>query len=43
MNRRAVDYISKGERLAPKEIIPWLKGDKYYFMPVAEDEYGSVN
>jgi tetratricopeptide (TPR) repeat protein len=33
----AVDYISKAKELASKEIIPWLKKDKYYFMPVAED------
>lgn len=33
----AVDYIRKAKELAPKEIIPWLKTGKYYFVPVAED------
>ncbi len=33
----AIDYIKKAKELAPLEIIPWLKSNKYYFMPVAED------
>lgn len=33
----ALDYIKKAKELAPKEIIPWLKADKYSFIPVAED------
>lgn len=32
----ALDYISRAKELATQEIIPWLKPDKYYFMPVAE-------
>ncbi|HPZ88203.1 MAG TPA: hypothetical protein PLQ32_08880 [Flavihumibacter sp.] len=30
-------YIKKAKELAPKEIIPWLKTGKYYFVPIAED------
>ncbi|GAO43283.1 tetratricopeptide repeat protein [Flavihumibacter petaseus] len=33
----AVDYIKKAKEIANREIIPWLKADKYYFIPVAED------
>lgn len=33
----AIEYIKKARELAPREIIPWLKSDKYYFLPVAED------
>ena len=27
----AIDYVQRVKRLAPTEIIPWLKGDKYAF------------
>lgn len=33
----AIQYIERAKQLAPKEIIPWLKGNKYYFLPVAQD------
>ncbi|MBZ5856727.1 type IX secretion system periplasmic lipoprotein PorW/SprE [Flavihumibacter profundi] len=33
----ALQYIKQAKDLAPKEIIPWLKGNKYYFLPVAQD------
>ena len=33
----AVEYIQQAKVLAPKEIIPWLKGNKYYFLPIAQD------
>lgn len=33
----ALKYIEQVKLLAPKEIIPWLKGNKYYFLPVAQD------
>jgi tetratricopeptide (TPR) repeat protein len=32
----ARDYIVKAKAQASKDIIPWLKADKYYFIPVAE-------
>ena len=32
----ARDYIVKAKAQASKDIIPWLKADKYYFLPVAE-------
>jgi predicted alpha-1,6-mannanase (GH76 family) len=35
--QEAIDYIAKARVQANKDIIPWLKTDKYYFMPVAED------
>lgn len=35
--QEAIDYIAKARVQADKDIIPWLKSDKYYFMPVAED------
>lgn len=35
--KAAIDYIQQAKPLAPKEIIPWLKGNMYYFLPVAED------
>lgn len=33
----ALEYIERAKQLAPREIIPWLKGNKYYFLPVAQD------
>jgi TolA-binding protein len=31
-NQQAVvDYVQKARRIAPSEIVPWLKGDKYSF------------
>ncbi|KYP13579.1 tetratricopeptide repeat protein [Flavihumibacter sp. CACIAM 22H1] len=33
----AMEYIQKAKPLAEKEIIPWMKKENYYFMPVAED------
>nr|WP_214456929.1 tetratricopeptide repeat protein [Flavihumibacter fluvii] len=35
--KAALEYIQQAKVLAPKEIIPWLKGNKYYFLPIAED------
>jgi hypothetical protein len=32
----ARDYIVKAKAQAARDIIPWLKADKYYFLPVAE-------
>ncbi|ULQ57042.1 tetratricopeptide repeat protein [Flavihumibacter rivuli] len=32
----AIDYIEKANPLTTKEIIPWLKKDKYVLLPVAE-------
>lgn len=33
----ALDYIERAKALAERDIIPWLKKDLYYFLPVAED------
>ncbi len=33
----AMEYIEKAKALAEKDIIPWMKKENYYFMPVAEE------
>lgn len=33
----ALDYIERAKALSEKDIIPWLKKENYYFLPVAED------
>jgi tetratricopeptide (TPR) repeat protein len=33
----ALEYIQQARVQAPKDIIPWLKGNKYYFLPLAQD------
>ena len=33
----ALDYIERAKALAERDIIPWMKKENYYFMPVAED------
>ncbi|HEY8398448.1 MAG TPA: tetratricopeptide repeat protein, partial [Flavihumibacter sp.] len=33
----AMNYIERAKALAENDIIPWLKKDNYYFLPVAED------
>jgi hypothetical protein len=32
-----MNYIERAKALAENDIIPWLKKDNYYFLPVAED------
>jgi tetratricopeptide (TPR) repeat protein len=35
--KAAIDYLQEAKIQAPKDIIPWLKGNKYYFLPIAQD------
>jgi tetratricopeptide (TPR) repeat protein len=35
--KAAMDYLQEAKIQAPKDIIPWLKGNKYYFLPIAQD------
>jgi hypothetical protein len=35
--QEAVDYVQRTKPLSPKEIVPWLKSDKYSFTILAKD------
>jgi hypothetical protein len=39
----AIDYITKAKPLTPTEIIPWLKGGKYEFSIVSENNLNILN
>ena len=34
--QESLDYMNQAKRLAPTEIVPWLKADKYKFSIISE-------
>jgi tetratricopeptide (TPR) repeat protein len=40
--REAIEYITKAKPLAATEIIPWLKGGKYEFIIISENNLGII-